>query len=229
MSQTIFYIAWTARDIPTLRDRIANSGPLMHAIGGLMVAQSHRAFEEQRFGSVVWPERYPNQTGPFINVAPVVRKAGEGRKPSDDDFRKRPALGGVGSDLSQSIAYGAIGDRVEVGSSRPWAGLFNYGGSGTIPITDTTRSTLAKWLGIGGVRKSKRLVKAGRTSDSAVGVRIGAESYARKLAFVFDPDRQSFTAKAAARPFVGFTQETFDEIVVALADHIGGTASQVAA
>lgn len=229
MSATITVDLENGRARARLDRAINNTNGLMRMIGGLMVAASHRAFEEQRFGDVVWSERYPASREPFINVAPVIRNAGMGRAPTADDFRRRPALGGAGSDLSQSISFRHAGEMVEVTSSRPWAGLFNFGGVGSIPITDRTRETLGRWLGITGTTGRGRNVLAGRTTDDAVGMRVNTMAFARRFAFVFQPERTEMHQRTRARPFVGFTEETFRDIVQSLADHVGGTPGAVTA
>lgn len=179
------------------------------SIGAAVAAQGRKAFEDQRLGPAIWPERYPKQREPFINIVPVVRKAGEGRRPTPDDFRRRPALGGVDSELAQSIAFSVAGRTVEIGSTHPDAGRAQFGGASQIQITDTTRATLAEWLGIGTAtgRAARKERRAGKMQTEGTG-----DEYGAKLAFVFNPKKTQFGATQAARPFVGFTDETLEDV-----------------
>jgi phage gpG-like protein len=239
----------------TLQRHLGDTDAALTSIGAIVRAQALRAFEEQRFAGVVWKERYPGQREPFINVAPVVRKAGRGNTPTADDFRRRPALGGVQSDLANSIAWSVSGNAVEIGTTFPDASIFQFGGKAKIDITDTTRATLARWLGVAGTgTPRKRNLPMGRevyleesgTREIAadadpdgpwvevagfrrrtrrVSTPGGPLEYGRKLAFVFNPDRTSYEPEAAARPFVGFTDETMNEILGSLAEWLGGEVS----
>lgn len=199
---------------------LASRGVLLKLIGALIVSQAQKAFQDQKFGDVVWPERYPAMREPFINLAPVIQKAGEGKQPSGDDFNRRPALGGAGSQLARSIIYNVEGDSaVEIGSNRPDLnpGLFQFGGIGRIPITDTTRQTLAAWLTRGFDASRSTLpgwLNMGkgpsRAKVKATGLERGA--YTKKLAFVFRDGKTEHVQAAYPRPFVGFTDETFAKI-----------------
>lgn len=253
MGNTITLRLSGSRDSATLRRRMADPTTVLKSIGAVVVAQGRQAFEDQQFGGVMWKERYPRQREPFLNIAPVIRKAGMGRTPTADDFRRRPALGGVGSPLAQSLDYQVEGMAVEAGTNFPDAGIFQDGGKAPIEITDRTRATLAKWLGTSGTRAPKggftmtRRVQiddpdpdAWYTEETPGGPNLfevrrkklkvkekfttrGEKSdYARKLAFVFDPDREQYEADAAARPFIGFTDGTMDKVVRELADFFGG-------
>src|SRR5262245_964991 len=184
---------------------LASRGVLLKLLGALIVSQAQKAFQDQRLGDVIWPERYPAMREPFINLAPVIQKAGEGKQPSGDDFNRRPALGGAGSELARSILFRVDGDTaVEIGSNRPdlKPGLFQFGGIGRIPITDTTLHTLADWLGISRGRLSKGKAPSGTARGE----------YAKKLAFVFRDGKTEHVQAAYPRPFIGFTDETFAKL-----------------
>ena len=187
---------------------------LMKQIGQLLVNQSRDAFQEQKLGDALWPARYPKMKEPFINLAPVIRAAGEGRPPGSDDFVRRPALGGAGSELSRSIAYRLDKNFIEVGTNAQHMKpeLFQFGGWGSVPITDTTRYTLAMWLGIATRKPSKAKVKvSGR----------GKDEYIKKLAFIFRDGKTEHRQKAYARPFIGFTDETYDKCAELIEDWVG--------
>lgn len=198
-----------------LARRIADPRPILTSIGAVLVAQARKAFEEQRLGDTLWSERYPQQSEPFVNIAPVVRKAGEGRAPTADDFRRRPALGGASGELAQSVSARVESRAVEVGSTHEGASRAQFGGTSSIAITDTTRATLARWLGIetaeGRGAASRRTV--GRGPDGKVVKTEGTgNQYGAKLAFVLDPTRRSMSQGQAARPFIGFLDETEADI-----------------
>jgi len=196
---------------------LASRGVLLKLIGALVVSQAQKAFQDQRLGDVVWPERYPAMKEPFINLAPVIQKAGEGREPSGDDFNRRPALGGAGSALARSILFVVEGDSaVTIGSNRPDLnpGLFQFGGIGRIPITDTTKATLAAWLTRGFDSSRSTLpgwlnMGKGLSRRKVAGTGNERGAYAKKLAFVFRDGKTEHVQGAYPRPFVGFTDETF--------------------
>lgn len=211
---------------------LASRGVLLKLIGALVVSQAQKAFQDQRLGDVDWPERYPAMKEPFINLAPVIQKAGEGKTPTGDDFNRRPALGGAGSELARSIFFAVEGDSaVAIGSNRPdlKPGLFQFGGVGRIPITDTTRKTLAAWLTTGFDESRSTLpgwlnMGKGLSKRKTPGGSPRA-AYAKKLAFIFRDGKTEHVQLAYPRPFVGFTDETF----VKLADLFPEWAASVAA
>jgi len=218
-------------DAIRLTARLRDVATALNMIGQRTAAHSRKAFEDQRLGDVIWPERSPKQAEPFINVAPVVRNAGRGQAPRADDFRRRPALGGASGDLAQSIASEVSGSAVTVGTTFEGASMYQFGGSGTIPITDTTRETVKRFLGIGGKRKAKGRVKvgsgteidaAGKRTRTSVYAPAGRSEYAPKLMFVLDPETKSMTASAAPRPFIGWTRELETDVVGELAVWVGG-------
>lgn len=198
-----------------LREALGDVSGALESVGALVVAQGHEAFERQMLGDVIWPERYPAMKEPFINLAPVVQKAGEGRTPTADDFRRRPALGGVGSELAQSLAFKVAGNAVEIGTARAdlKPGLFQYGGIGRVAITETTRETLSNWLltdrgarpvkGGGHLGTGRNLSKKSVAGSTAV-----RADFARKLAFVWNGERTELVQAAYPRPFIGYTDET---------------------
>lgn len=226
-----------------LTERLRDTRPVLAKIGALTLAQAKGAFRAQRLGHVVWPERYPKQKGPFINIAPVVMYAGRGQTPVADDFRKRPALiGHAPYDLMNKLSARIVSDdEVEVGHPDEWSGRFQHGGLGRIPITETTRQTIFKWLfgnraGAGGSAPSARKSKKAhategefespidalerQTGKKAEKVERGTKAdYARKLAFVFW--RDELVQKTYPRPFLGMTDQLNADIDEAVARHLG--------
>lgn len=239
-------------DAVRLTARLRDVATALNMIGQRTAAHSRKAFEDQRLGDVIWPERSPKQAEPFINVAPVVRNAGRGQAPRADDFRRRPALGGASGDLAQSIASEVSGSAVTVGTTYEGASMYQFGGSGTIPITDRTREMVARFLGVTGARATSEkvrigtrseeyeqdvVVNVGESAESGSGLRMGKRKairrsavyapagrseYAPKLMFALDPETKSMTASAAPRPFIGWTRELETDVVGELAVWVGG-------
>lgn len=244
----------TGRDeVIRLRTTLKDVESALESIGAVIAAQARKAFEDQRLGTVAWQERAPREPEPFLNVIPVLRKAAEGRTPTADDFQRRPALGGVNGQLAGSIAFAVSRAAVEIGTTLENAGLMQFGGKSTIPITDTTRATIARWLGVDGTRAPREKLRIGTRREEyeqdvvesvdadddefGFGARMGkrkavrssavyapgrTSQYARKLAFVLKPDRDSITRGAYARPFIGWTDETMTDVMGELAEWLGG-------
>lgn len=185
------------------RERVKDTRSVMLGIGALFIAQAKTAFREQRLGSVLWPERYPAQTGAFINIWPVVMQAGQGRTPVAIDFQKKPALRDrFGISIAEGVAVETSGnDTITVGHKEPWAGVYQYGLITRLSITERTRLTLWDWL------------------FTNKGPRKGREEYAQKLAFVFW--RDELVGMPYPRPFIGMTDEIADDIERHVARHLG--------
>lgn len=209
-------------DAAKLRADLADMSPVLAFAGALTVAQAHEAFRAQKLGDVKWPVRYPKQAGPFLNVAPVVWKAGRGKAPTADDFRQSPALEGTMGDLYKRTAWKVVGkDTVEVGHPEAWSGRFQWGGIGRIPITDTTRKTLAKWLATKSGKPSNAVVTFTKPGTGEKTSYARKSDYAKKLAFVFDENRKELVQAAYPRPWLGMTPQLYGEIDEAIARHIG--------
>ena len=223
-------------DADKLRADLADMGPVLAFAGALTVAQAHQAFRDQKLGDVKWPVRYPKQAQPFLNIAPVVFRAGQGKAPGADDFIQSPALQGTAGDLYKRTGWKVVGkDAVEVGHPESWSGRFQWGGIGRIPITETTRRTLGEWLKTKSGKPSKRAVKftakdrgRGKPGDEdyvapvTKSTTFGNRSdYASKLAFVFDPKRTELVQLAYPRPWLGMTEKLYAEIDLAVARHLG--------
>lgn len=189
------------------RAALANTSDLMTQIGALFVAQAKEAFREQRLGPVIWPERYPHQSGAFINIWPVVFHAGQGRPPAPSDFQKRPALQDrFGISIAEGVATENSGNTmVTVGHKEPWAGVYQYGAITRLPITERTRLTLWDWL----------------FGKGAKGPKKGKEEYAKKLSFVFL--REELVGKPYPRPFIGLTDQIAEDIERTVAAHLGAS------
>lgn len=222
-------------DAAKLRADLADLTPVLAFAGGQTVDQAHKAFREQKLGDTKWPVRYPKQSGPFLNIAPVVWKAGMSKEPGPDDFRQSPALEGTMGDLYKRTGWKVVGkDTVEVGHPEEWSGRFQWGGIGRIPITDTTRKTLAKWLLTAKGTPSNKVVtfyKRGRAfgtpgkegyvpAPPTVTTRYARKAdYAAKLAFVFDENRKELVQAAYPRPWLGMTDQLWEELDLAVKRH----------
>lgn len=208
-------------DAARLRADLADLTPVLAFAGAQTVAQAHEAFRSQKLGDVKWPVRYPKQSGPFLNIAPVVFKAGKGQAPTADDFRQSPALEGTAGDLYKRTAWRVVGkDTVEAGHPEAWSGRFQWGGIGRIPITDTTRKTLGKWLSTKSGKPSKSVVTFTKPGTGEKTRYARKSDYAAKLAFVFDENRKELVQSAYPRPWLGMTDQLYDEIEEAVARHL---------
>lgn len=132
---------------------LANPSAALKQIGVLMVAESRRAFTEQRFGAKPWQPRAP------VNIFGIIADFHQGKKaPPNRRFERRPALRDTGR-LAGSIAFRLIGTSVvEVGSNLPYAGAHHTGGEvESQPITQKVRAALWKWLRNKGPELKRRL------------------------------------------------------------------------
>lgn len=186
-------------------DPSADMRPLLKKIGMLGVAQAQQAFRNQRLGSIIWPERYPGQSGPFINKAGAVADLSSGGRIKDRRFERRPAGIDTG-ELSRSMTYKVTGDdTVDIGSPLEYADRFHDGGESDQPITPAVRTALAKEM--------KRFRKQGGDRYDAV----------RTLGFLFR--RDVLTTNAVARPFTGMTSATQRKIDSLVKEHFKGASN----
>lgn len=196
----------TPEGLRRLRTRLRNTAPAARMIGILLVSESARAFTEQRLGDVRWPERYPNQAEPFVNVAAVLEKANRGIKPRPGDFSRRPALLSTRT-LQRSVAMNVRGPGlVEVGSVVPYAALHHYGGTSRQEVTETAKLTLRSWL----------YTAKGR-------LRKQAAPYAEKLTPLLRKTHHE--TEVFARPFIGVTEEAGAKITDIVEHFVGGEAA----
>ena len=120
----------SSREVATFRARLENPEPALRAVGALMVAASQLAFRQQRLGDIKWPERYPNQQEPFINIAGMLADLGQGSAIKERRFQRRPALIDRGQ-LRDSITFAATSKSVRVGSSKDYAAAISDSASGS--------------------------------------------------------------------------------------------------
>lgn len=183
----------------TIAGRLRGMEPALRQIGAVLVSQGQRAFETESFGDEPWPERYPSQSEPFINVAGAVADLTAGGSVKARRFQRRPVLSDTGL-LRGSLAWRLAGSHaVEAGSVVPYAGLHQHGGESSQPVTATTKKGLIAFL------KSKR----GKPYRGKLGWLLN-----RKLGVT------SLTTKVHARPFLGITKTVEEEIVGIIEAHV---------
>lgn len=136
-----------------IKRQIANPEPLLRVLGGLMVSQSGRAFDESRLGEYEWPKRYPakGDGDSFVNTAGLVQDLSEGKTPKKHRFQSRPPLIDTGwarrtvADKARSMRL--LGTyTVEVGTTDPKLAKHQWGGKSEQFITDSVRENLSEWL-----------------------------------------------------------------------------------
>ena len=139
--------------LQTLGDALKDPSYLMRQIGVKLLIEATRAFEmPQGLPGYPWKPRYPNQKPPIINIAGSLQDLNTGREPKDHRFQRRPALMDT-KHLLKSVAKDAPGANrlmgthvVQVGSVESYAGLMQWGGTSTQPVTDTAKKALAEWM-----------------------------------------------------------------------------------
>lgn len=168
-------------------------------IAKLLRAASQRAFVDQRFGTDVWPPRYPNQeVPPFANVAGIVADFNRGMNAPSRRFEKRPALRDTGEMLNRLRGSAAVvfGDfEVSVRSDVDYAEKHQTGGKSSQPVSPQAKTMLAKLL------KKRPELRA-------------------KLGFLFTIDE--LETEVNKRPFIGVTEETKPKIVRTVEHNLTG-------
>lgn len=187
-------------ELREIRARATDTKIIGRIVGRTLESVSQRAFRDQRLGEIQWPERYPNQEDPFVNIAALVNWTNEGGSISTRFFDRRPALVGTG-DLRQSISSEVSGGSVAVGSALPYAGLHQSGGLSSQPVTQAAKEKIAQFIGeepdgMGGWRTKKRM---------GARQKANREKYWFKLFPLLSSDE--ITTQVNARPFLGITPE----------------------
>ena len=151
--------AKSGEDLRAIVARASDVAKLGEIIGRILESQAQRSFVEQRLGEFVWPERYPFQEDPFVNIASLVNWTNDGGEINSRFFDRRPALMATGG-LAGSISARTKGKETEVGSKLPYAANPQWGIASTQTITPAAKGTIAKFIGeesdgSGGWRKKK--------------------------------------------------------------------------
>lgn len=170
--------------------KLENLNGTLKQIGALMVAESQRSFLIQRFGVFRWPERYPGQPDPHVNIAGVISdlNRGAGVK-SRRTGSRRPALKDTGV-LSNSIKDRiASKDTVEVGTIVEYAAVHLHGGVSRQPTPESTKKGIRKWL-----------------------AKKGNDVFAPKFRKVLLPNSTSWDTEVEKRTFLGVTKRLENNI-----------------
>ena len=175
-----------------LQKQLENPEKLLRPIGMLLLADSQKAFKEQRLGDIIWPERYPAQSPPKVNVAGIVDDFNKGRKnPPRRRFEGRPALKDTGAlrrSLTAAKAVKVQGFVIQVGSSLEYAKRAHDGGVSKQPVGEKTKDLLEAFL-----KKKKNF------------------QYHGQLGFLFGVDE--LRTKVRPRPFTGITDQAKKRII----------------
>lgn len=167
----------------------------LRVAGQFLRSEGQRAFREQRLGPVLWPKRYPNTTGGFINVAGALAWLNRGTSTASLPgrmFQDRPALLSTGA-LQRSVNFSVDRKSVKVGSNLEYAPVHQWGGRSVQEVTSQARAKLARLM-----RRARR----GKLPKAVL-----------RLGFLFRADE--LETNVAQRPFVGIPRDArFEREVV---------------
>lgn len=207
--------ARSGNDLARIRARAADTQRLGTIVVRILESQAQRAFLDQRLGEHVWPERYPGTDDPFVNLAALVHWTNTGGEILSRFFDRRPALMGTG-DLANSISGRVSNGFVEVGSALPYAGLHQWGGVSSQPVTSAAKDRIAKFIGEepdgrGGWRRRKRL---------------GPRQKAQRERYFFRLfpllGMTELSTQVHERPFLGITPQNEREIADSIEEFVAG-------
>ena len=186
-----------------LRSALTDTKPILTRIGAILEAGAQAAFSDQKFGSVAWPHRYPNQAEPFVNLAGALSDFAAGSSnPKSRRFSRRPAVMDTGR-LLRSIRSRVTGrDRVEVGTTVEYAPAHQWGGVTSQPVTDDAKKKIAAWL-----------------------LTPGGKPYMSKMTFLLQKNRATLDTKVAHRPFLGVTATMEKDITSAVEELVAEAAT----
>ena len=195
----------SGEDLRAVIARASDVATLGRIIGRILESQAQKSFVEQRLGEHVWPERYPYQEDPFVNVAALVNWTGAGGEISSRFFDRRPALMGSGA-LVGSISARTKGKATEVGSKLPYAASHQWGIATSQPVTSSAKATIARFIGeepdgAGGWRKKKN--PGARQKENR-------EKYWSKLFPILS--LAVLETQPLQRPFLGITPQNEDDM-----------------
>lgn len=155
-------------------------------IGAMMTAESQQAFRDQKFGDKAWaPRSVPNVMGIIADFA-----AGK-KNPPARRFESRPAMVDTAS-MRNSIAFRLVSQQVvEVGVNRPQANVLHAGGAiESKPIDERVRQGLMAWF------------------------KGQGKQWRSRLGWLLNPKfaGQTLKSKVPARPMVGVTKQTIEDV-----------------
>jgi phage gpG-like protein len=196
-----------------IQARARDTEPIGRIIIRILEAAAQRAFVEQRLGEHAWPQRYPSQPDPFVNVAALVNWTSSGGNVLERFFDRRPALMATGS-LAGSISGRLRGGVVEVGSALEYAGLHQTGGTSSQPITMAAKAAIAQFLGWEQDASGSWVPRKRAGSRQKENYR----KYGSKLLWLLMADE--LTTEVVRRPFLGITEEVGREIAEAIEQYV---------
>jgi len=195
-----------------IKDRAVNSDAIGRIIARIVESQSQRAFIDQKLGEYSWPERYPNQDEPMVNLAALVNHTNDGGQILSRFFDRRPALMGTGA-LVNSLSATTGSGFLEVGSVLPYAATHQWGGPTVLPITDTAKKTIGRFLGMEKKQdgwKTKKNMGAKQKENR--------EKYWGKLMPLLG--KSQLQTMVNQRPFIGITPENDEEIADSIEEYV---------
>jgi phage gpG-like protein len=184
---------------------------IMKGMGGVALAYAQNCFTRQSLGSQVWPERYPKQSAPKVNVAGIVSDFLNGRaSPASNRFEARPAgidSGKLKRSLTPSKALTMSGFSVTVGSVEKHASAVQFGGKSEQEITPGVVDLLNDYM-----RKSRKRVKGFKRRSTPINKKDAA---IQRLGFLFGLHKKGkkLVTESAPRPYLGVTTELEDKLV----------------
>ena len=204
-----------------LRAALDNKRDALEIIGAILAQKSRDAFFNQALGEITWPERYPNQSAPKVNIAGVLEDLNKGSTIKGRRFDARPALKGVSNPgLSGSIDHQVIGpDTVQVGPTIEYAGLMQLGGKSVQPVTPTAKAALRKWIAKRGKAGKKDRAKARTPGTNPLARDVAKpDPIAKRLRFLLDVDQ--LETEVNPRPFLGIDDEDKRDIRRVVAEQV---------
>jgi phage gpG-like protein len=204
-------VVHSPEELKLLVDRLGSADRPLKQIGIYLVNQAQDAFVRQGLGEIEWPERYPNQSEPFVNVAGLVSDFNSGKsEPKANRFDRRPAAMESGT-LAGSITFTVFGDHVSVGTNVPYAPLHQYGGKSRQPVTPEAKARLGKWFEKRGRKAKKERAKARTETTNPLARDVAKpDPLVEKLRFLLTTDE--LETEVVQRPFLGITDEVEREI-----------------
>lgn len=193
-------------------------------VGALLVRTSQKAFRAQALGDFHWKPRSVYARSPasgkkyLVNIAGMLADFRQGKQPPERRFTATPALVDT-NELRRSIAsketVAEYRAEVVVGSVRPYAGKHQGGGVENIPITQSMKAALAKWMKAqrGAAARHAKTREHGplQEKDAKRERKVEhREGVADAVGFLLHMD--VWHQRIPARPFVGVPPEAEDKI-----------------
>lgn len=215
MAQAEIILHMRPGDLARFREYLhAGAETALKRIGVHLVAQAKKAFSEQRFGAIQWPERYPNQVGGKLNIAGAVDDLKSGPRIKSRRYDARPAGRDTG-EMMRRLTFRVAGGALEVGSDVPYAQKFHAGGISRQPLTRDFFRNLAQFL-----RTKRGGAKRRARHDGTLGPRGGTPKMLEEIRLAWLFNETYLETKSPPRPFLGFTREILSDITAMMADDL---------